>query len=157
FSLLMLSWLFGASHVPAVDEIFAFFFIALSQGLWLAGTLWLLYIALEPYVRRRWPGMLISWSRLLTGSLRDALVGRDLLIGSVLGIVAAMATVFENLVRESVGAIPALFAVLFSWTDLRHFVAGGLVSNVMFGITGALFILLIIFVLRVVTRRESLA
>ena len=28
---------------------------------------WLLYLALEPYARRRWPHMLISWKRLLAG------------------------------------------------------------------------------------------
>ena len=33
-----------------------------------AAQVWLLYTALEPYVRRRWPHMLISWKRLLGGA-----------------------------------------------------------------------------------------
>ena len=38
------------------------------------------YLALEPYVRRTWPVILITWSRLVSGQLRDPLVGRDLLV-----------------------------------------------------------------------------
>jgi hypothetical protein len=40
--------------------------------------------ALEPYLRRRWPERIISWNRLLAGEFRDPLVGRDILIGSLL-------------------------------------------------------------------------
>jgi hypothetical protein len=59
---------------------------ALSSAL-LAGALcWVLYTALEPYVRRRWPQALISWTRLLAGGLRDPLVGGQVLIGIVLGL-----------------------------------------------------------------------
>jgi hypothetical protein len=46
-------------------------------------------MAFEPYVRRRSPETLISWSRLLAGRLRDPLVGTDLLLGCVLGSAAA--------------------------------------------------------------------
>jgi hypothetical protein len=41
-----------------------------------------LYIALEPLVRRRWPQMLISWTRLLAGRYSDPMVGRDILLGA---------------------------------------------------------------------------
>ncbi len=44
--------------------------------------MWILYLAIEPYARRNWPDMLISWSRLLGGRLKDPLVGRDLLVGA---------------------------------------------------------------------------
>jgi serine/threonine-protein kinase len=40
-------------------------------------------VALEPLLRRRWPGTLVSWNRLLAGRLRDPLVGRDVLAGVV--------------------------------------------------------------------------
>jgi serine/threonine-protein kinase len=45
----------------------------------------LLYLALEPYLRRSWPQKTISWNRLLAGDFRDPLVGRDILIGAVFG------------------------------------------------------------------------
>ena len=45
----------------------------------------LMYLALEPILRRRWPHRIISWSRLLSGDFKDPLVGRDILIGAMLG------------------------------------------------------------------------
>jgi len=49
-------------------------------------VVWFGYVATEPLVRRRWPRMLISWSRLLAGRVRDPMIGRDLLIGMTLGV-----------------------------------------------------------------------
>jgi hypothetical protein len=37
-------------------------------------------------VRKRWPESLISWTRALAGRLRDPLVGRDVLLGCLLGL-----------------------------------------------------------------------
>ncbi len=45
----------------------------------------MIYIALEPSVRRYWPRLLISWSRLMAGDFRDPMVGRDLLVGGCWG------------------------------------------------------------------------
>ena len=64
--------------------------------------MWTFYTALEPYARRRWPQMLISWSRLLEGRWRDPLIGRDLLIGSVIGIADGLA----NGIYDSLKATP---------------------------------------------------
>ena len=47
---------------------------------------WLVYIAFEPFVRRRWPRLMISWTRLLAGRWRDPMIGRDILIGALGGI-----------------------------------------------------------------------
>jgi hypothetical protein len=62
---------------------------------------WLLYIALEPYVRRRWPATLVSWSRVLAGFFRDPVVGRDILIGCFLGA-------FTTAVERPVWFVPSL-------------------------------------------------
>jgi serine/threonine-protein kinase len=51
---------------------------------------WLLYVALEPFARRRFPKTLISWKRLLAGRIRDPLVGRDILVGAALGTLSAV-------------------------------------------------------------------
>ena len=74
------SWFFGAHHVPNFAE-FPLFMEFLVWGIFLSCFFWVLYIALEPYVRRRWPATLVSWSRLLAGGFRDPLVGRDVLVG----------------------------------------------------------------------------
>src|SRR5271165_6714709 len=78
------AWVFGAHHVPNFGEI-ALFIEFLVWGLGWSCFIWVLYIALEPYVRRRWPATLVSWSRLLAGGFRDPLVGRDVLVGCLSG------------------------------------------------------------------------
>jgi serine/threonine-protein kinase len=78
-------WLLKADHAPTTGE-FLQFVIASGWALSLAAMIWLFYIATEPYIRRRWPRMLISWSRLLAGDWRDSLVGRDVLVGTLAGI-----------------------------------------------------------------------
>ena len=84
--LLLLSgtWLFGANHVLTFYEV-GLALMFLSWALFLTLFVWVLYIALEPYVRGRWPSTIISWSRLLAGGMRDPLVGRDLLVGLAAG------------------------------------------------------------------------
>ncbi len=88
--LLMLSWLFAADHVPRVGAEMGLFSQALARTLLALALLWLLYIALEPFVRRRWPDVLISWNRLLAGRFRDPLVGRDILIGGLFGVIVIL-------------------------------------------------------------------
>lgn len=83
---MMLAWLLSADHVRDVNAEMTLLLRAAGRTLIYAGLCWLLYIALEPHVRRRWPDMLISWSRLLAGRLRDPLLGRDILIGGLFGI-----------------------------------------------------------------------
>ena len=71
------------------DEV-SQFFEAVATGLLVAGIAWLVYLALEPYARRFWPHVLISWTRLLSGRIRDPLVGRDLLVGILSGAAIAV-------------------------------------------------------------------
>jgi len=85
---------------------------------------WTFYAALEPYVRRRWPEMLISWSRLLDGRWRDPLVGRDLLVGSAIGVGVTLMQPLQGLVLEWRGAPPALNTVTTGiWEGIRPVVA----------------------------------
>ena len=80
FATWAVAWSFGVHHVPNFGEL-ALFNEFVAWGLLWSGSLWVLYIAMEPFVRRRWPATLISWSRLLAGGFRDPLVGRDVLVG----------------------------------------------------------------------------
>lgn len=107
FVLELLICLCRAHFVLTLDTIGLFIF-AVSTGLFISGFIWILYLALEPYVRRNWPQTIISWSRLLGGKLRDPLVGRDLLFGVLLG--TAWVLVFEvgNLFDIRAGARPQL-------------------------------------------------
>jgi serine/threonine-protein kinase len=78
-------WFFTAHHVTDLGAEVELFFNAVGAALLQAGITWVFYLALEPYVRKVWPHLLIGWTRLLAGRFRDPLVGRDLLIGAVTG------------------------------------------------------------------------
>ena len=52
-----------------------------------------LYLAVEPYLRRRWPWRLTGWVRVFRGRLGDPLVGRDVLIGLVAGMLIRLLVV----------------------------------------------------------------
>jgi hypothetical protein len=67
-----------------------------------------LYIALEPFVRRREPQILISWSRLLAGKFHDPLVGRDLLIGLVYAIALLLVESSDNVILPLFGKLPPI-------------------------------------------------
>ena len=98
FSGIVLAWIFSAHHVPSQDEGWMFL-NSLSSAVFLGAFVWLAYIAIEPIVRRRWPELLFSWSRLLSGRFRDPLVGRDLLAGILIG--ALMMLLYEAAVCDS--------------------------------------------------------
>jgi len=77
-------WALDDKHIADPSVELTRFFV--GQPLWAVGLLWLLYLAVEPYVRRFWPSTLVSWSRLMARQWRDPLVGRDILFGIALGI-----------------------------------------------------------------------
>ena len=85
----MLIWVFVSHHVPVAEE-FESFITGIQSSVFVACFFWLLYMALEPLVRRRWPTRIISWSRLLAGGWRDPLVGRDILIGALFGVITIL-------------------------------------------------------------------
>jgi serine/threonine-protein kinase len=86
FASLAASALIDARHTPTVTVEYARINHLLSIALFRAGGMWLTYVALEPYVRRFWPELLIGWTRLLSGRVRDPLVGREILVGVAVGV-----------------------------------------------------------------------
>jgi hypothetical protein len=65
-----------------------------------------MYLAVEPYVRRYSPDMLMSWTRLLSGRFRDPRVGRDILVGLCIGIVLALLRLSVTLLPPLLGYAP---------------------------------------------------
>jgi serine/threonine-protein kinase len=93
-----IDWALTTDHVAGPGQL-ALTYLGLSGALYEAVGAYLLYLALEPYVRRRWPHVLISWSRALAGELRDPLVGRHVLIGLLFGALWTVGTVLAFGVR----------------------------------------------------------
>jgi hypothetical protein len=58
----------------------------ISTSFFMAGFVWIFYTAMEPFVRRQWPKVLVSWTRLLSGDWQNPLIARDVLIGCAFGI-----------------------------------------------------------------------
>jgi serine/threonine-protein kinase len=74
-------------HLSSLDQEMNRLFTYLGLGMFVGGVMYLVYLAIEPFVRRSWPTMLVGWSRVLAGRLPDPVIGRDLLIGAVAGLV----------------------------------------------------------------------
>ncbi|MHC5023258.1 MAG: serine/threonine-protein kinase [Planctomycetota bacterium] len=84
---------------------------------------WLYYLAIEPYVRRVWPRMLIGLIRVLSGRLRDPAVGREVLIGLVTGcLLVALLTI---VVAVEWRLIADDAAHLVNFTSLRTIMSPG--------------------------------
>ena len=148
----MVLWLAFVHFIPSI-ELIGFFQLALSTALFMAGITWVLYIALEPYVRKLWPQTIISWSRLVSGKIRDPLVGRDVLFGIILGLVWVV--ILE--IRIVLGVVRFGIAPQFLSTDyllgLRS-ALGDAVVQVPSGIQGTLFFFIILVALRYVLRNQ---
>jgi hypothetical protein len=101
-----LARLVRADHVAALGEELWILIKVLAYPCFWAIQVWLLYMALEPYARRRWPQMLISWKRLLAGRPRDPLVGRDILIGCLVGTAIRATFALTVIAPEWLGKAP---------------------------------------------------
>ncbi|HET8946694.1 MAG TPA: protein kinase [Candidatus Polarisedimenticolia bacterium] len=75
----------GAHHFTVIPDEWGLIVRLIAAGLFNGMQAWLLYIAIEPFVRRHWPDTMVSWTRLLAGRTSDALVGRDVLLGVAFG------------------------------------------------------------------------
>jgi serine/threonine-protein kinase len=154
--LTLLSRLLLAKHVPKPTE-FDFLQSALSAALYMAGLYWGLYIALEPYVRRRWPQSLISWSRLLAGGFRDPLVSGQVLIGLAVGFAYYLLGALSTILSERVGLQTGIGLFrLRNVLDMRH-LAGSYVSALQTDVQIPLILFFVFFLLRVLLRRDWMA
>jgi serine/threonine-protein kinase len=79
-----------AHHVPIFFEEWLTMSRITADATFWAFMAWIVYICVEPLARRRWPQMLIGWTRVIEGRIRDAIVGRDLLAGAAAGVVVLL-------------------------------------------------------------------
>jgi len=108
FAIEILMWVLGYHHVSDVNaEIGSLTAVASDAG-FIGLGLWVNYVAFEPYCRRFWPDMLLGWSRLFSGHVRDPRVGRDLLAGLSAGVLWLLVDFARRLGPEIVGQPPIL-------------------------------------------------
>jgi Protein kinase domain len=158
FAIQTLEFLIGAHHVPHLGIEWSHFVRAAAISLFAAGTIWLLYLALEPSARRLWPNLLIAWSRLLTGRIRDPMLGRDLLIGLLAGIACTLSIRIQFFFPLLMGRPPAdLHSMrLEPLVGLRHAV-GTIITQPDQSVLTALVVLMLLIGARLALRRVWLA
>jgi tRNA A-37 threonylcarbamoyl transferase component Bud32 len=88
--MLLTAWLFLSHHQSSPGQEGLLIVLGLGTVLYLTLLSAGAYLAIEPHVRRRFPEMLTSWTRLVGGDWRDPLVGRHILIGVLGGAVFAV-------------------------------------------------------------------
>ena len=126
-----------------------------------AGFVWILYLAFEPYVRRRWPQILVSWTRLFSGEWRDPLVARDALAGCAYGVGGYFIYRFFNFwipTRIDYGQRPPF------WDNLNlenilgaRFLIAGLLDTIVSSISDCLLLICALFVMRILLRNDKAA
>lgn len=149
-------WALQAHH-SNVDFELRFFPQAISDALYEAALYWILYLAMEPWVRRYWPQCLVTWSRILQGRWKDPLVGRDVLFavttGTILGLVffgiGAWIQRYEGMPPDISFDVQNLLGTTFVISRILGLAQSGIVAILAF--------LLAMFFLRAILRKPWLA
>jgi serine/threonine-protein kinase len=158
----LLDWLLGERHVGVFTEEVGLFYVWMARAALTAAIAWISYFAMEPYVRRFWPQTMITWSRLLDGRFRDPAVGRDVLVGGMIGILLVLIVQLDVLLPSWFGApppvpmLPAAVQDLAALLGLRYKLSI-LVTTLMTGMSLSLVVLLLMLIMRVVVRPPWLA
>jgi hypothetical protein len=148
--LLWLLWAFQM-HPAETTGLLGALLLTIVTTAFYASLFWAMYLALEPFVRRHWPQTLVSWTTILSGRLRDPIVGRDVLFGVLLGvIVAIMIRAVDLWQGGTVWVAPALLG------GARQ-IGGEVLTQIYGAIRTALFVFFLLFLLRVVLRNALFA
>jgi hypothetical protein len=145
----------GLTTVAGIPLVFPI----VSTMLFYAGLYWAFYVALEPWARRIWPVMLISWSRLVSGvhvPLRDPVVGRSLLGGLAAGSLLALSFPLDRLLRGLVLGYPAR-PEIGNWTALlgTNHAISDLAGTAMQALTSTFLVAFVLVLGRLLTRRPA--
>ena len=152
-------WALAAHHVPDVITEVNGFARTFGPVLFVAGVLWVTYLALEPYVRRFWPDGILGWTRLMSGYVRDPRVGRDILMGCVFAVALDLIELIYDVLPRHIGRPPPIplfqsdvFALAGSATLLDS-----IFNTLVSGLFVAMFSVMGFVLLRLLLRRTSFA
>jgi serine/threonine-protein kinase len=131
---------------------------SIGEALFVAGAMYLFYIAVEPFIRRRWPTLLIGWARLASGQVGNPMVGRDVLIGIAAGLTHVLIASGDGMIVGRVtgrdegpylGDTGVLLGLRASLADVFGAISGG--------IRDGLIVIVCLVIFMIVLRRKSLA
>jgi hypothetical protein len=147
-------WLLFGHFVLTMAMILPFV-LAVSTALFLSGLVFVMYLALEPYVRRTWPQGIISWNRLLIGQFTDPVVGRDALFGVLLGLSWVAIYQVKTAVEMRLGGPPEPYSESFLMGARASL--GGWLIHVPLSISTTLIFFALIVVFKLLLRKDWLA
>jgi serine/threonine-protein kinase len=155
--LIVVTWLLGGSHSLTMTEL-RNATNTLGQSLFFGMGVYILYVALEPEVRRRWPQRIVSWARLLEGRFTDPMVGRDILIGAALGLTIQLLrnTAMYALRTSGVALLPNMNFLIDNAARGTPGVLNGIASGVFDGLAIGLAFYLLALLFTIVLRKEWL-
>ncbi len=154
FAVQIVTFLLRAHFVASLEMLLPMI-MAISTSLFVAGALWVLYLALEPYVRRNWPQTIISWTRLMAGRFSDPLVGRDVVLGVGIGLSWVLVYEIGLFVRMRAGDAPDFPSASYLM-GIRE-AAGSWLTTLVISIAGTLEFFLTLVLLRVLVRNRWVA
>jgi len=131
--------------------------LLIGRGLLLGMVVYAIYLALEPDVRRRWPETLIAWSRVLTGRLKDPLVGRDLLLGILVGVVHRLLIQLSQRTPAWLGEAPRVSVPFQGFDGSVQRTVSAILDSSAVAVLIATTLVLVFFLLFLVLRRRMLA
>lgn len=131
--------------------------LLIGRGLLLGMVVYAIYMALEPDVRRRWPETLIAWSRVLAGRFKDPLVGRDVLLGILVGVVHRLLTQLSQRAPAWLGQAPSVSAPFQGFDGSLLETVSAILGSTAVAVLIATTLVLIFFLLFLALRRRLLA
>ena len=148
FALMALAWILEFPRISIISFLLFPYLAVLT---------WITYLAIEPFVRRRWPKVLVSWTRLLSGEWRDPLVARDALIGFAFGTLLTCASYYLRSIplwqtREFPGQLFPLENFLGARFTIVSFLTG-ITTNIFLGLIS----LCLLVIMKILLRNQVVA
>jgi serine/threonine-protein kinase len=155
FIMSALRWV-GVTHPIAGSGMLDNVLAAAADWLMDAFTLCLVYLALEPEVRARWPHSIVTWNRVLAGRWLDAQVGSHILIGAAVG--TGLWIVFKGVAILIFHTNePSNYDVALQYLLGTRQWIGAHAGNLSSALSKGIFAFLTIFAMRHIFRRDWLA
>jgi serine/threonine protein kinase len=159
FALFFGGRLIYADHVPTVRGELGIIYLVLAGELIPSLFIGLIYIALEPFVRRYWSELLISWNRLLKGDFRDPLIGRDILFGFLLGMGHTFGIFFGSVVFTLATGNEGTLSVVYMFQPVDG-LTGSIYALTTFAanaVSGGFVILFVLLGIYMITKKKNLS
>ena len=149
----MFSLMLIGHHTTGIQEL-TFIVKCLASSSFVGTLVWILYLAMEPPIRKRWPQTMISWSRALAGNWNDPLVASHLLLGLGAGALLVMAGIYGTFLNIPYGDVLA-DSYMGTLLGIRHAI-GGLGQLLVVAPASAMQSLFLLFLFRILLRKDWL-